>query len=147
MSAAQHPILSADDIESRAWQINELFRVIDDAHPGASNGEISICTLANLGSQLCTELAEYASNQRKTILDMAVKPGHWRNDPDSIIRSYCQTVEGAEALMRAVSAADLKRVPAAQRKAIADALQEMEGHCCVAHEDFLDEAAQGGPTS
>lgn len=58
---------------------------------------------------------------------------------EEILRSYRQTVGAAVALIHAINAADLKRVPVAvaERGAIDEAVMEMMGHCDAARSDFL----------
>lgn len=138
---SKHPTLNVLDVEERAYQLNELFKVIDDnAHGIASDGEISINTIAFLGSQLASELAQYASDNPTCMpgaeASTPSKPGQCT--AEEILRSYRETVAAAETLIRAINAADLKRaVPVAARSTIDDAVCEMMGHCDAARSDFL----------
>ncbi|MCQ9615912.1 hypothetical protein L1889_03690 [Paenalcaligenes niemegkensis] len=139
MSTNQQPTLSAVDIESRAWQLNELFRVIDETYPGITDGGISISTIALLGSDLATELAEYAGDQRPNILGMASPPPAvpTKANPEDMGASYQKTIEAVELLAQRILTADLDLLAVAEKRAIEDALKALTIHTDGAAHGFF----------
>lgn len=132
--------LSARDIERRAWQINELFKVINHDAPCSVGDQVSISELACLGRQLAAQLALYAAGDLGCMLGMeALTTTKTRlHAIEEVLESYRKTIESADALIRAINLSDLKHVRVTDKDSIEEAVLDLASHCDAARNDFLE---------